>query len=415
MLSPGSVLARRRDGACSPLARHPAVMVVGLAHRRRRDGRVPLRSRVRDALAAHRASAIARAVTALTLFGGFASTVFWPLSHLLLEAWGWRVTFGIYAGLHLFLCLPIHRLFVPKHSRITPATRAARRRRGASRRASRDPRLVWLTAELRASPPSSSRVIAVHLISLLTTAGLTAAQAVTISMLVGPMQVAGRIIELGFSGRVRAVTVGLVAFALMLLALVALISVEGFGIAAIVFVIAYGCGNGVLTIVKGTAPVELFGPRGPGRAARPPLARRPLREGDRAGVVLGAAHVRAHAQRRARRARRLAIAGMGSYSRSRIRRAQGELGKIRTRPRRRWRGAHRRGDAFGEALHAGRGPRPRPSRAPPARCPRAAAARGPRPASSASARGDRVAHGGRGLQVELAARASRSPAPAAAA
>jgi hypothetical protein len=50
-----------------------------------------------------------------------------------------------------------------------------------------------------------------------------------------------------------------VAFALMLLALVALISVEGFGIAAVVFVIAYGCGNGVLTIVKGTAPVELFG------------------------------------------------------------------------------------------------------------------------------------------------------------
>jgi len=50
----------------------------------------------------------------------------------------------------------------------------------------------------------------------------------------------------------------------MMLALVALISVEGFGIAAIVFVIAYGCGNGVLTIVKGAAPVELFGTQGLG-------------------------------------------------------------------------------------------------------------------------------------------------------
>ena len=83
-------------------------------------------------------------------------------------------------------------------------------------------------------------------------------------MLVGPMQVAGRLVELGFSARVKAVTAGAVAFALILLALVALISVEAFGIAAIFFVVAYGCGNGVLTIVKGTAPVELFGREGLG-------------------------------------------------------------------------------------------------------------------------------------------------------
>jgi hypothetical protein len=63
---------------------------------------------------------------------------------------------------------------------------------------------------------------------------------------------------------VRAVTVGMIAFGLILLALVALISVDGFGIAAVLFVIAYGLGNGVLTIVKGTAPVELFGREGLG-------------------------------------------------------------------------------------------------------------------------------------------------------
>ncbi len=121
-----------------------------------------------------------------------------------------------------------------------------------------DPRLPWLTASLALATFISS-VIAVHLITLLTTAGLTAAQAVTISMLMGPMQVAGRIIELGFSGRVRAVTVGVVTFMLILVSLVALVSVEGFGVAALVFVIAFGCGNGLLTIVRGTAPVELFG------------------------------------------------------------------------------------------------------------------------------------------------------------
>ena len=214
-------------------------------------------------LAQHTGPRYRKAVTALTLFGGFASTVFWPLSHLLLEAWGWRTTFGIYAAMHVFLCLPIHRLFVPRHSHVTrpdaaPAPGAKEVSPGLS-----DPRLVWLTLSF-ATATFIFGVIAVHLINLLTTAGLTAAQAVTISMLVGPMQVAGRVIELGFSGRVKAVTVGMVAFGLMMLALLALISVEGFGIAAIVFVVAYGCGKGVLTIVKGTAPVEIWGRAGLG-------------------------------------------------------------------------------------------------------------------------------------------------------
>jgi len=212
-------------------------------------------------LSQHTGTRYRKAVTALTLFGGFASTVFWPLSHLLLEAWGWRMTFGIYAGMHLFICLPIHQLFVPKHSHLMQADQPAKAVEVSP--GMTDPRLIWLALSF-AIATFIFGVIAVHLINLLTTAGLTAAQAVTISMLVGPMQVAGRIIELGIAGRVRAVTVGIVAFALMLLALVALISVEGFGIAAIVFVIAYGCGNGVLTIVKGTAPVEIFGAKGLG-------------------------------------------------------------------------------------------------------------------------------------------------------
>ena len=213
-------------------------------------------------LSQHAGERYRKAVTALTLFGGFASTAFWPLSHLLLEGWGWRTGFAVYAAMHLTICLPIHQFFVPRYSQIMKAdTRDAVK--PAESPGLRDPRLLWLTASF-AMATFIFGVIAVHLISLLTTAGLTAAQAVTISMLVGPMQVAGRVIELSFSHRVRAVTVGLVSFALMMLALVALISVEGFGIAAIVFVIAYGCGNGILTIVKGTAPVELFGRQGLG-------------------------------------------------------------------------------------------------------------------------------------------------------
>jgi predicted MFS family arabinose efflux permease len=262
-------------------------------------------------LSQHTGTRYRKAVTALTLFGGFASTVFWPLSHLLLEAWGWRATFGIYAGMHLFVCLPIHQLFVPKHSHLTRGDKPAHAAEVSPGLG--DKRLLWLAASF-AIATFIFGVIAVHLINLLTTAGLTSAQAVTISMLVGPMQVAGRIIELGLAGRVRAVTVGVVAFALMLLALVALVSVQGFGIAAIVFVIAYGCGNGMLTIVKGTAPVEIFGARGLGallgylsRAAF--LAKAFAPAAFSALITFGLTRNTALAALMA-----LAIAGMGTYS-----------------------------------------------------------------------------------------------------
>ncbi len=209
-------------------------------------------------LSQHAGKRYRRAVTALTLFGGFASTIFWPLSHLLHEAWGWRATFAAYAAMHLFICLPIHAALVPAGWRAKPVENEEAPAPPEAR-ANRS-RLRWLTVSF-ALATFVFGVVAVHLIGLLTAAGLTEAQAVTISMLVGPLQVAGRVVELGFSRHVRAVTVGLAAFALMVLSLLALIGVDGFGAAAIVFVAAYGLGNGVLTIVKGTAPAELFGHR----------------------------------------------------------------------------------------------------------------------------------------------------------
>jgi predicted MFS family arabinose efflux permease len=211
-------------------------------------------------LAQHTGARYRRAVTALTLFGGFASTVFWPLSHLLNEAWGWRAAFSAYAALHLLLCLPVHLYLVPRgagthHDATAPPA--------AKSPAFGDRRLKWLTASF-AIATFVAGVIAVHIVGMLGHAGLTTAEAVSISMLVGPMQVAGRIIEMTVGSRVRAVTVGAIAFALLFAAILFLIGTNGFGIAAVLFVVAYGCGNGVVTIVKGTTPAELFGKQGLG-------------------------------------------------------------------------------------------------------------------------------------------------------
>lgn len=49
-----------------------------------------------------------RSITHLTLIAGFASTLFWPLTSLLLSVMDWRSVYLAFAGLNLFVCAPLH-------------------------------------------------------------------------------------------------------------------------------------------------------------------------------------------------------------------------------------------------------------------------------------------------------------------
>jgi hypothetical protein len=214
-----------------------------------------------------------RSVTGLTLFGGFASTVSWPLSQFLLGAVGWRETLLIYACLQLLLCLPLHALLLPARAQkvmVAP---------GADPPPMMLPNTLWLaTAFALASFVLS--VLSVHLINLFRLAGLEAGSAVFIATLVGPMQVLGRLLELGAGGRLRAVHVGSVAFASMVMALAGLFLLHGASPLAFVVAGLYGISNGLMTIVRGVVPAELYGRRNYGvllgRLARPAFVARAL-------------------------------------------------------------------------------------------------------------------------------------------
>jgi MFS family permease len=197
-----------------------------------------------------------RAVTALTLFGGFASTVFWPLSLFLQDTLGWRQTFAVYALLHLVLCLPLHALAIPAGRRI--GAHSAAEADAAHHHPRAGAVFVWLAAALSLAAFISS-AIAAHLIGLLVATGLSARDAVLIGSLIGPMQVAGRIMEFSFNRHVRALAMGTFAFALMAAALAVFTQVRGVWIVALAFAIPYGWANGIMTIVRGTVPAELFG------------------------------------------------------------------------------------------------------------------------------------------------------------
>ncbi len=206
-------------------------------------------------------SAYRRAVTALTLFGGFASTVFWPLSQWLLDSVGWRDALWIYAALHALVCLPLHALFVPKRMGEGPATepidvpvaaKAPRSARGV---------VFYALAAAFAAAAFLSATLSAHLIELLESAGLAARDAVLVASLIGPMQVAGRIAEFSFARRISALSAGVLAFGLMTAGFTCLALVDGLSVVAFAFAVLYGWSNGVMTIVRGTVPAALFGRR----------------------------------------------------------------------------------------------------------------------------------------------------------
>ena len=201
------------------------------------------------------------AITGITLIAGFASTVGWPLSALLESQIGWRGACFTWAALHLVVGIPLNAMIpragpLPELQRSFPAPAAATPVGQTPQRAS------LLLAVAFAATWFVSTAMAAHLPQLLQASGATLAVAVAVGALVGPAQVAGRILEFGVLRRVHPLLSARLAALLHPLGAVAL-SVVG-GPAAAVFAILHGAGNGILTIAKGTLPLVLFGPQGYG-------------------------------------------------------------------------------------------------------------------------------------------------------
>jgi hypothetical protein len=198
------------------------------------------------------------AIVSLTLWGGLASTVCWPLTAWLLDAYGWRGACFVYAVVQLGFSLPIHLLLTPR-----PETRrtvgGTSKIRSANPLASGQRRTFMLFAVLVTFGGAIASIMSVHLLTFLQMRGLDLAATVALGALVGPAQVAARIVEMTFGKRYHpiwtlAAATGLIGLAVMLLR--AGIPLVGLAI------VTYGAGNGVWSIARGTMPLALFGPSG---------------------------------------------------------------------------------------------------------------------------------------------------------
>jgi len=205
-------------------------------------------------------------ITALTLAGGFASTVSWPATHLLLGAVGWRGTYLVYAALLAFFAAPLLAFALPR-TRADPAAPAK-----AAKGQVQVPSVVlppkgWpfvLVAAAFAAYAFVPSGLSAHLLAIFGRAGIDAATVVTIGALFGPAQVAARICEFVFARRIHPLDIGRFAVGMLLTAF-ALLALLGFSVAAAAtFAVMFGMANGLLTIARGAAPLALFGAAGYG-------------------------------------------------------------------------------------------------------------------------------------------------------
>ncbi len=206
-----------------------------------------------------------RAITGITLLAGFASTIGWPLTASLETTFGWRGACLVWAALHLFIGLPLNAMLpkvAPDSAQAAPAKihqpeptarlAPAQQRRAASVMASVFA-IAWFI----------STAMAAHLPQVLQASGVALAAAIGIAALVGPAQVAGRLIEFTVLKRAHPLLSARLATLAHPLGFVLLVLVGSY--AAPAFAVLHGLGNGILTIAIGTLPLLIFGAQGYGQ------------------------------------------------------------------------------------------------------------------------------------------------------
>lgn len=259
------------------------------------------------AIAALTGAGARRAISMITLWGGLASSVFWPLGHLLDETLGWRWTVAIYALVNLVICLPLHLRFAsarrtsavptdPREERpgtqstavpptpapnpaspaaATPASGPPAAVQGALHGPERERALLVFAVVLSAFSFVFS-CVAAHMITLLQGLGLAAATAVGLSSIMGIAQVGARFLEMTAQRWFAPMSIGVIALALLPVSLTVMLAAGAAPTAIAAACVIYGAAIGLVTVVRGAVPLVLFGHAGYattlGRIAAPGLA-----------------------------------------------------------------------------------------------------------------------------------------------
>jgi len=220
-------------------------------------------------------SSARRQITFVTFAGGFASTVGWPATHLLLEHVGWRGTYLVFAAVMAFVVAPLHGFVLPRTPSPSHGAVAAMPHLVPEQPLRPEGRPFLLLAMGFALHALILSGVTSNLLSMFERGGLSGATVVTLGALFGPAQVAARLIDFLLAGRTHPLWIARGAIALMAVSF-AMLAFVGVSVpVAGLFCVAFGAANGVMTIARGSLPLLMFGHAGYGRVigriARPAL------------------------------------------------------------------------------------------------------------------------------------------------
>ena len=198
------------------------------------------------------------AITALTLFGGFASTVCWPLSAVLVTHLGWRGACLAYAAFHLIVLLPAYLWRLPREATRDGAPHIGKKASERAPASSVPPTrfLIVLLAVTITLGSMISTLLSVHLLTILQSRGIGLAASVALGALVGPSQVGARTIEFFLARYHHPIWTKLVSTLLVAIGVASLWVSLPTLVLPLVF---YGAGIGLESIARGTLPLALFG------------------------------------------------------------------------------------------------------------------------------------------------------------
>ena len=207
------------------------------------------------------------AISYLTLFGAFASTVFWVLGHYFNEAGGWRQTLVLFAAINLAVCLPLNWIGLARKEaagKVEEAATEGPARDGPPLEGSQRAVAMALFALVMSLNSFVFGVVSVQLVPLLEAVGLATAAAVWVASMKGFAQFGGRVVEIVFGRNLHAMTVGRIAIGILPISFVLLLASGGNVAAIVAFTLLMGASQGVITIVRGAVPLALFGQAGYG-------------------------------------------------------------------------------------------------------------------------------------------------------
>ena len=216
-----------------------------------------------------------RAITRITLIAGFAGTVSFPSANAIAERFGWRASALAFAAIIMLVAVPLMWLGAtppgeraPAHDAGGPgagrrADRAADRGpdRGALPRAMSRP-AFWLLGAAFTMIAFNHGILITHLLPLLAERGVGLDTSVLAVSLIGPMQVAGRLLMLAGERRVPLGAVCAISFIAMIAAST-LLWLAGASVALLLaFVALQGAGYGVTSITRPAITADYLGRAG---------------------------------------------------------------------------------------------------------------------------------------------------------